>query len=592
MRAILGSLLCVATLACGSSEASRATDTASPPDTPAHDVFEAPDAVAASPDGRGDDAVERPVDGEPFDRSRVLEVAVTLPAMEWDALRTELPDPYRMRGADCLARPAPSPYTWREATVTLDGERYDRVAIRKKGGLTGMDTTRPALRLDLDRHVAKREWRGQDDLVLNRTIQDPAVVRTCVAYRLMAAAGVPSPRCAYAHVTVNDADLGVYVHVERLDKDFLEEHFEDATGALYEGATSDLREGWVGSFDAESDAAEDRTALDALAAAVGAAPADLDGVGARLTLDDFLTYWAMEALLESSDGYASNNNNFYLYLDPQTSRFRFLPWGLDAVLPVPMEPMGARVAPVLATALLPRVLYAQAGTRAQYLDRVAALNDALFGASALPDLLAQLDHDGALVRPLVAAEKRAQFDAELAGVRTALEQRHAAVARGLGEAPAAPPGELLASPCEPVLGHVVVAFDTAAGTFEMADPLATGAASFSGAVEGVSLITTAAGATAGAPEPDFPVMTVRVEGARADGTRVVAEVRVQRALWAVGTLALDRGAVAGSLDVLGSSGTAQPVGALGPGTLVLEAAGEQPGSAVRGSLTADVLGLP
>ena len=34
--------------------------------------------------------------------------------------------------------------------------------------------------------------------------------------------------------TVNGEDLGVYSHVETLDKDFLERHFPDASGNLYE----------------------------------------------------------------------------------------------------------------------------------------------------------------------------------------------------------------------------------------------------------------------------------------------------------------------------------------------------------------------
>lgn len=48
-------------------------------------------------------------------------------------------------------------------------------------------------------------------------------------------------------------------------------------------------------------------------------------------LDSFYDFWALESLLGFWDGYAGNSNNFFIYLNPETDRFQFLPWGADAL---------------------------------------------------------------------------------------------------------------------------------------------------------------------------------------------------------------------------------------------------------------------
>ena len=46
-------------------------------------------------------------------------------------------------------------------------------------------------------------------------------------------------------------------------------------------------------------------------------------------MDSFYTFWAAEGLLGFADGYSDNRNNFFIYLNPKTDRFHFLPWGAD-----------------------------------------------------------------------------------------------------------------------------------------------------------------------------------------------------------------------------------------------------------------------
>jgi len=123
----------------------------------------------------------------------------------------------------------------------------------------------PALKVKLDKYVAGQEVAGYADLILNNSVQDPTYLRQCLGYALFEAAGIPSPRCGFAHVRVNGEDLGVYVLVESVDKAFLRRRGADTTGNMYEGVFSDFREGWLGTFEAETNAATtDRSDLRAV----------------------------------------------------------------------------------------------------------------------------------------------------------------------------------------------------------------------------------------------------------------------------------------------------------------------------------------
>lgn len=48
-------------------------------------------------------------------------------------------------------------------------------------------------------------------------------------------------------------------------------------------------------------------------------------------LDAFYRFWAVEGLLGFWDGYSGNRNNYFVYLDAETGKFHFLPWGADAL---------------------------------------------------------------------------------------------------------------------------------------------------------------------------------------------------------------------------------------------------------------------
>ena len=76
--------------------------------------------------------------------------------------------------------------------------------------------------------------------------------------------------------------------------------------------------------------APDCSDLDRVVTALGAPAAQLPTqLGAVVDLPAYARFWAMEVVTDHWDGYANNQNNFFIYHDPSTDKMSFIPWGID-----------------------------------------------------------------------------------------------------------------------------------------------------------------------------------------------------------------------------------------------------------------------
>jgi hypothetical protein len=89
--------------------------------------------------------------------------------------------------------------------------------------------------------------------------------------RTFEAAGVPVPRAGNATVTFNRRELGLYVLVEGVNKQFLKRYFKDVTGNVYDGHS-----GTDVSDDLPTNAGENPGEKSRLAALANAAQAPLE----------------------------------------------------------------------------------------------------------------------------------------------------------------------------------------------------------------------------------------------------------------------------------------------------------------------------
>lgn len=121
--------------------------------------------------------------------------------------------------------------------VVIDGESYKNIAIRAKGNtslsqVANYGSDRYSFKLEFDHYSDATTCHGLDKLCLNNIIQDNTYMRDYLCYTMMNYAGVSSPLCSFAYITVNGEDWGLYLAVEAVEDSFLERNY-DSTGNLY-----------------------------------------------------------------------------------------------------------------------------------------------------------------------------------------------------------------------------------------------------------------------------------------------------------------------------------------------------------------------
>ena len=233
---------------------------------------------------------------------------------------------------DALESLRRDPRKFVSATVSEETNVFASVAVHLKGKVGSFRPVddKPGLTLDFSRFINGRKFHGLRRIHLNNSVEDPSYLNEKIGSELFLAAGVPTPRVAWARVELNGRDLGLYVLKEGFTEDFLAFHFKQVGGDLFE---PDRGQDIDQELKRNSVAAptQNGVALKALAAAT------LEPDSARrwqrliqvLDTDRFVTFMAMEVMLGHRDGYCLARNNFRVYHDLDTGKVVFFPSGMD-----------------------------------------------------------------------------------------------------------------------------------------------------------------------------------------------------------------------------------------------------------------------
>ena len=307
------------------------------------------------------------------------------------------------------------PRTYVRATVREGDTVYTNVSVRLKGGpgsFRPLDD-KPAFTVNFGRRAPKQKFHGLKKLHLNNSVQDHTYLAEKISRELFEAAGVPAPRAGNARVQLNGRSLGFYVLIEGIDKHFLERHFKDPAGNLYDGHSGSDVTGAMRTNSGENRRVH--TALRALAKA--AREPDLDtrlaALEQTLDVDRFLSFLATEVMLCHWDGYAMNRNNFRVYHDRALNKMVFLPQGVDQVF----QRRGTAVFPPMSGLVAKSVLEVPQ-LRRRYRERMAELltnvwqigpltNQLYEAAARVRESLAPGDSQGAAYMKRVASFSRA-----------------------------------------------------------------------------------------------------------------------------------------------------------------------------------------
>lgn len=389
---------------------------------------------------------------EIFPTDRIVDVQITLPQQDWDTIRYQSRDIRTALSASRQFQPMESPYTYVEASVSIDGVVFPKVGLRKKGFIGSLSNTRPSLKIRLN-HIDKDGGiEGLTNLTLNNNKQDTGLVSQFMGYALFNAIGSPAPRCAYAKVTVNGKSLGIYSHVETVRKPLLERAFGNSDGPLYEGTVVDFYEGWENSFEHKrGDDTRGRAHINAIIDLLADPKATEADIGKLVDLDSFYRFWVTEGLVGFWDGYSGNKNNFFAYLNPEDNKFYFIPWGMDSIFTKhsKLEFMNDARAPisVKTQGLIAYKLYQSESGRQRYREVLTEILDKHWNTA---ELLATLDNTAVRVEPhLVPAQRvieeewsrgerwgqvaKPTFESELEAARTFIRNRKNDIQREIAD---------------------------------------------------------------------------------------------------------------------------------------------------------------
>lgn len=233
-----------------------------------------------------------------------------------------------------------------KSKVTVDGKDYE-VGLRFKGNSSYMSSSRSAKRpfkIDFNQYVKGQSHDGQTKLNLNNNFSDQTQIRETLAYEVFRRMGIASPRTTLARVVVKldgeDKVLGLYTLAEQVDTHFLKDRFGTSEGLLLKpegarGGIVNLGDDWKRYeqlYDPKGKpSAEEKARFIAFTKLVtGADEATFKAeIGKYLDIEAFATFMAATVVTSNGDSILSMGHNFYIWHNPKTGKYQFLPWDLN-----------------------------------------------------------------------------------------------------------------------------------------------------------------------------------------------------------------------------------------------------------------------
>lgn len=209
-------------------------------------------------------------------------------------------------------------YTYAIASITIDGNQMDSVGVRVKGGLSAFDSKKP-LKVDFNSFVSGQKYDGLKKINLHQGNMDPTYVRESIAYALIRNSGIKTVRTSFANVYFNGTYEGVYTIVEQIDDDFIKRNFASNNGTLYKTGFSGL----AIKYDNDT-----TFPFSSFKSAINNIPIDSLHIQLEKYLDveSFLRFIALQIYVNEADGPLSVNENYYLYYEPKSKKYVYIPW--------------------------------------------------------------------------------------------------------------------------------------------------------------------------------------------------------------------------------------------------------------------------
>lgn len=223
-------------------------------------------------------------------------------------------------------------------------ENIDGVGFRLRGN-TSRWAAKKSFKIAVNSFERGRDFEGLEKLNINGEHNDPSIMRSKISWDLMRDAGAISSRSNHVELYINNEYKGLYIHVEHIDEEFIEERFGNKTGNLYKCLwPADLD--YISSnpdaykFDNNgrrayelkiNEEVDDYSDLAHFIDVLNNTPSGSFESEIEQVFDpySYMRALAVEVLIGHWDNYGHNMNNYYLYNNPDDGRFYYIPYDLD-----------------------------------------------------------------------------------------------------------------------------------------------------------------------------------------------------------------------------------------------------------------------
>ena len=227
---------------------------------------------------------------------------------------------------------------------SVDDTTFSLVAVRLRGN-TGLTAPKKNFKVDLNAFMPDQKYADLEKLNLNANQNDPSLLRAGLSWNILRRMGLSGSRTSHVRVEINGDYMGAYLNTEHFDEEFVEEYYDNDNGNLYKCRfPADLAyiSGNPDDYKIEIDGqriyelktnveADDYSDIAEFIDVLNNTPEPdfkcaIEGV---FNVADYLKVQALDVVSGNWAGYAGSANNFYLYHNPQTGLFDYIPYDLD-----------------------------------------------------------------------------------------------------------------------------------------------------------------------------------------------------------------------------------------------------------------------
>ena len=289
-----------------------------------------------------------------FNTAQVQRMDITIDSDNWTLMQQNLADLKSQLGGSTdfslMDDPIDVP-----CDIEYNGMQWYRVGIRYKGNssLYGANSSKLPFKLNFDKFediypvIKNQRFYGFKKLSLKNNIKDASLLHEMTACELFRDFGLKGPHAAFYKLYVDTGSgpvyFGLYTLVEEVDDTVIKTQYSDNDGNLYKpeedaatfaDGTFDTYEFAKKTNESELDYSDVQTLYDVLNSELRVTDSSAWKTSLESILDVpvFLKWFAANNVMQNWDTYGVMPHNYYLYRNPDTQLFEWIPWDNNEAL--------------------------------------------------------------------------------------------------------------------------------------------------------------------------------------------------------------------------------------------------------------------